>query len=367
MDVEGTDRRSSPVPFPTPQVPVIGAPMAGGASSPELVAAVGDAGGLGFLAAGYRTPREVAEQMAATRALTDAPFGVNVFVPSLSPADADRHGLESESRQRDRLAVAAYRRLLEPEAARLGVTLPDEDWGDTDHYDDKLALLESSDDVAVVSFAFGCPGRDVVDRLHEAGRSVAVTVTDPGEAQAAADAGADALVVQGFDAGGHRSTHRVTDTPNLLDHLALLPLLTHHGVPLVAAGGITTAGDTRRALAAGAVAVQVGTAFLLTPEAGTSAAHRMGLTNPHWGSVVTRAFSGRPARGLRNGFVDRLDAYAPAVFPVVDQLTKPLRAAAAREGDLDGVSLWAGSGWRAATEEPAADVVRRLGLLTPPG
>ncbi|WP_168582992.1 nitronate monooxygenase [Gephyromycinifex aptenodytis] len=355
---------SNAVSFQVPRIPVCVAPMAGGPSTPELVAAAGDAGGFGFLAAGYRRPLEVAEQIVRTAELSPAPFGVNLFVPEAAsyPGRAQDHseGDVQGLRRADEVAAASYRELLAEEARRLQARLPSPDWSDTDAYDDKLALLEASHDVSVVSFTFGCPTPDVITRLHEAGRCVAVTVTTTEEARTSVQAGADVLVVQGFDAGGHRGTHRVLDAPNELDHLALVPMLTDLGVPLIAAGGITTAGDTRRALAAGACAVQVGTAFLLTPEAGTSAAHRMALSNPAWGSVVTRAFSGRPARGLRNGFVERFDPFAPALYPVVDQLTKPLRAAAARQGELDGLSVWAGSGWRAAREEPAAAVVARL-------
>lgn len=340
------------VAFPDLPAPVVAAPMAGGPSTPALVAAVNAARGLGFLAAGYQTPARLAEDIRATRDRTQAPFGVNVFVPG-PERTAQERGLEAE-------AVRGYAARLAPEAARLSATLPEPNWDDTDHWDAKITLLAEIDPVAVVSFTFGCPPVAVVDRLHAAGSCVAVTVTTPAEAQAARAAGADVLVVQGFDAGGHRSTHRVTDEPNDLDHLALLPMLSSVGLPMLAAGGITTAGDTRRALDAGAVAVQVGTAFLLTDEAGTSAAYRMGLTDPQLGSIITRAFSGRSARCLANRFALVHGPVAPAVFPQVDQLTKPLRTAAAANGDLDVLSLWAGSGWRAAREGPAGAVVTRL-------
>lgn len=356
------------VELPSTARPVIGAPMAGGPSSVDLVVAVGEAGGLGMLAAGYKAPQLVAEQIAEVRSRTATPFGVNVFVPARSSclpervdsASAATGVADSEGRERaDRVAVAAFRDLLAHDERAAGLALPVPDWTDDDHYDDKIDVLEAAR-VPVASFTFGCPRADVVERLHAVGTSVAVTVTTREEAEVSVDVGADALIVQGYEAGGHRGTHRVTDDPNELDHLALLPMMTDLGVPLVAAGGVTTAGDTRRALSSGAVAVQVGTALLLAEEAGTSAAHRMGITDPRLSSCVTRAFSGRPARGLRNGFVDRYDAYAPAVYPAVDQLTKPLRAAAAHDGDLDGVSLWAGAGWRAAREAPAASIVEGL-------
>ncbi len=283
------------VPFPQLAAQVVAAPMAG-VSTPDLVARVNAAGGLGFLAAGYLTPARLAHDIRATRDRTDAPFGVNLFVPGPARSPVQRH--------HGARAVAQYAALLAPQAQKLGVCLPEPDWQDTDHWDAKLTLLADIDPVAVVSFTFGVPPRPAVDRLHAAGSCVAVTVTNRPEAR--------------------------------------------------------TAGDTRRALAAGAVAVAVGTALLLTDEAGTSAAYRMGLTDPALGSMITRAFSGRPARGLRNRFAVEHRDHAPPVYPQVDQLTKPMRAAAAAQGDLETVSLWAGSGWRAAREEPAEVVVTRL-------
>lgn len=332
-------------------VPVVAAPMAAGPSTPQLVAAVGAAGGLGFLAGGYRSAQQLSEQMTSVRELSSAPFGVNLFVPG-PVGEGGEAALAAH--------VAAYAGALAVDAARLGVSVPEPVWADDDDWEAKIALLTLVDPAPVVSFTFGVPGDDIVADLHAAGSAVWVSVTSPIEGEAARDAGADALVVQGFEAGGHRATHLVAATPNDLDHLALLPLLAPLGLPLVAAGGITTGGDVRRALAAGAAAVQAGTAFLLCPEAGTSAAHRMGLTDPGLGSTVTRAFSGRAARGLANRFAVEHGDQAPAAYPVVDRLTKPLRAAAAAAGDIGGISLWAGAGWRAASEEPAADVVRRL-------
>lgn len=333
--------------------PIVAAPMAGGPSTPALVAAVGDSGGLGFLAGGYQTAAQVSDQITQVRELSSAPFGVNLFVPGVQ----DEPGAAAAEL---RAHVAAYRGALQVDADRLGVALPEPDWSDDDGWGEKIALLTLVDQVPLVSFTFGVPGGTVVEDLQAVGTAVWVTVTDVAEALAARDVGVDALVVQGFEAGGHRSTHRVRDTPNSFDHLALLPLIAEVGLPMVAAGGVTTAGDVRRAFAAGAVAVQVGTAFLLTDEAGTSPAHRLGLSDPALKSVVTRAFSGRPARGLGNRFAAAHAEQAPAAYPVVDQLTKPLRAASAAAGDIGGVALWAGGGWRAAAEEPAADIVRRL-------
>ena len=334
--------------FPTPERPVVSSPMAGGPTTPELVAAVSNAGGLGLLAGGYRTAEDLADQIGRARALTDRTFGVNLFVPT--PIDRDR----------DEKSIQEYAALL-ADFAGPDVQPGTPRWDDRDHYDEKVDVLVG-DPVPLVSFMFGIPGPEVVDRLHGAGSSLMVTVTSAEEARAAVDAGADALCVQGTQAGGHRGTHDVATEPNHLDWQELLPQVQDvASVPLVAAGGIISSEDVAQALGQGAVAVQCGTAFLLTDEAGTSSAHRAGLSDPHRTStVVTRAFSGRPARALVNAFTERMDSVTPAIYPMVNHLTKPVRAAGAAAGDADRVSLWAGAGWREIHSGPAADVVVHL-------
>lgn len=330
-------------------LPVIGAPMAGGISSPLLVAAVSDAGGLGMLAAGYRTPEELAADLVHTRDLTTAPFGVNLFVPH--PVDRARH----------EGAVDSYRAALAPAAHALGVEPGTPSWQDTDHWADKVSLVETLAP-AVVSCTFGVPDAEVVRRWRAVGSEVHVTVTNAAEAIEAAAAGVDALVLQGHEAGAHRGTHDVEAQPALIDHLGLLETIRPAtDLPLIAAGGITTAGDLRRAQSAGAVAVQVGTALLLATESGASPTYRAALRHPELTErVTTRAFTGRVAGAVRNGFVDRYEALAPRAFPVIDQVSKPLRAAAARAGDVHGIHVWAGVGWRACEDRPAAEIVRAL-------
>lgn len=330
--------------------PVVAAPMAGGPSTPELVAAVSEAGGYGYLAAGYKTVDVLREQIAATRALTERPFGVNLFVPT----SLDRAALEP--------MLACYVARLRKVGAPLGVTeLPEPSWDDTDHYAEKVDLLVE-ESVDSVSFTFGVPSSADVERLHAAGSQVVVTVTTAGEARVAESSGADVLVVQGNEAGGHRGSHRPRE---LGQHAPLLTLLDQvravTELPLVAAGGIATSADVSAVLRRGAVAAQVGTALLLTDEAGTSAVHRKALCDSAFDETyVTRSFSGRAARALHNTWIDELDADAPPVYPVVDQLTKPIRAAAVAAGDAQHTHLWAGQRWRATKHGPAAGVVRAL-------
>lgn len=330
--------------LPHPDVPIVAAPMAGGVSTPELVAAVTRAGGFGFLAGGLQPAAGLADEVRRTRDLLGtAPFGVNLMVPGKEPP----------------VDLTAFRRALQPVAERFGVQVPEPVWGVDDDYPAKVEVLVR-DPVAVVSFTFGIPDAGVVQRLHAAGSSLLVTVTNQAEAIAAWAAGADGLVVQGPGAGGHRGTHR----PGLVPDRTPLPRLVAAvsevvALPLFAAGGVSTAAQVEEVLAAGATACQVGTLFLRCPEAGTSAVHRQALD---WEreTVVTRCFSGRWARSLRNVFVDEMDGVGPVAYPQVQQLTAPVRAAAAKQGDAEFVQLWAGTGYREAREVPAAEVVAGL-------
>lgn len=303
------------------------------------------AGGLGFLAAGYRDPEAVEADIAELRARTARPFGVNVFAP---PGPAT-----------DPAAVVRYAAALGAEAERYGAPL-----GPPRHEDDalaaKLALL-AAERVPVVSFTFGCPAADVVARLRDAGAHVWVTATTAAEAEAAAAAGADALVVQGVEAGGHRGSFDDAE-PGDVGLLALLQLVgAAVELPLVAAGGVVTARGVAGALAAGAAAAQLGTALLLAPEAGTSPPHRDALVAAAAPTALTRAFSGRTARGIENRFLREHDAEAPSAYPDVHYLTAPLRAAARERGDADGINLWAGQAYPLARELPAAELVASLG------
>ncbi|RAY10854.1 nitronate monooxygenase [Actinomadura craniellae] len=328
--------------------PVVAAPMAGGASGPDLVAAVAEAGGLGFLAAGYKTAEDVRAEIGRARRATPA-FGVNVFVPP--PQDTPV----------DAAAVAAYRDRLTPEADRLGVALGEPVGGD-DGWDAKLAVL-LADPVPVVSFTFGLPSREVIDALRERGSLVVATVTSPAEARLAS-AVADALCVQGAEAGAHRGSFVDDDSPAspALPLRELLPAVRRvTDLPLIAAGGLATAADVAGVLAAGAVAAQLGTAFLRAPESGTPAPHRAALADPRFtATAVTRAFSGRSARGLVNRFMSEHGPHAPAAYPHVHQITTPLRRAAAARNDPDTMALWAGTGFRQATADPAGEIVARL-------
>jgi nitronate monooxygenase len=325
--------------------PIVQAPLAGGASTPQLAAAVNSAGGLGFLAAGYKTPDAVREDIATLRSLSDTQFGVNVFAP---PAPAP-----------EPTVIEAFARELRGEAERYGAEL-----GDPRHDDDNFAAkleLACQERVPVVSFTFGCPHPRVVKRLHEAGCDVWVTVTNLDEALEAESVGADALVVQGLEAGGHRAYFKDDPDAEDLGLLAALRLIAHRvDLPLVAAGGIADGAAVAAVLCAGAVAAQVGTALMLSPEAGTSEPHRTALAAQR-STRLTRAFSGRQARGIVNRFMRDHDMSAPIAYPDIHHLTSPIRAAARKTGDSDGINLWAGQAHSLARPAPAAEIVGRLG------
>ncbi|NGN65838.1 nitronate monooxygenase [Streptomyces sp. A7024] len=331
--------------------PIVQAPMAGGASCPALAAAVCSAGALGFLAAGYKTPEAMYEEIRQLRALTDRPFGVNVFMPHRgTPEDG---------------ALLSYAEQLAGEATWLEAPLGDPHTGGEDAYDGKIAVL-LDDPVPLVSFTFGCPDRAVLEAFAHAGTLTAVTVTSASEAQAAQSAGADAVVVQGLEAGGHQAAFR-NDPRQDSAGRGLLTLLTEvreavPELPMIAAGGLMRGAQIAAVLAAGAQAAALGTAFLVCPESGAHALHKQAITGSlYTRTELTRAFSGRPARGLVNRFLREHGPYAPAAYPQIHHMTAPLRAAAAQTGDPQGMALWAGQGFGLARELPAAELVELLG------
>ncbi|WP_171055107.1 nitronate monooxygenase [Mycobacterium sp. DBP42] len=326
--------------------PVLVAPMAGGPSTPELAAAGSNAGGLGFLAAGYLTADALAERIDAARGLTTEPLGVNLFVPQPSAGTSEQ--------------IRAYAAELAGEAQRYRVELGTPRF-DVDAWAEKLDVVNDLRP-EVVSFTFGLPSASELARLRGAGITTVGTVTTPVEAQAAVARGVDALVVQGPGAGGHRGTFDPAATPasEPLDQL-LVEVVAAVDVPVIAAGGLVSAEDVAGVRAAGAVAAQLGTAFLLADEAGSSPVHRAALQNPDFTeTVVTRSFSGRYARGLRNRFITEHDAQAPLGYPEIHYLTSPVRKASVAAGDPQATNVWAGTGWRQARTGSVAEIFDRV-------
>jgi nitronate monooxygenase len=329
-------------------VPIVGAPMAGGPGTPALAAAVSNAGGLGFIPGGYVSAERFAEDIAAARALTTGPLGVNLFVPQPSVADW--------------VALDYYADELEGIAEHYQCEVGRPEFGDDDDWERKLEVVLDVHP-ELVSFTFGVPPPDVIRRLGAHGLLVMVTVTSAYEAGVAVAAGADSLVVQGPDAGGHRGTFAPDMEPatdslhDLIDRIHR----THRDIPIIAAGGLGTAEDVAGVLRRGAVAAQVGTALLLSNEAGTSQAQRTAMKNQLFAkTIVTRAFSGRYGRGLENEFIRLLDNVAPLGYPEVNQMTLPIREAATEREDPEGMALWAGTSFRQARTGSVADIVAGL-------
>ncbi|MFF8818980.1 nitronate monooxygenase [Leucobacter sp. NPDC015123] len=328
------------------EYPIVAAPMAGGATTVELAAAAGAAGAFPFLAAGYKTPDALHDEIFALRTGT-SDFGVNLFVPG-------RPRVNRES-------FAGYARAITDEFRAYGLNPNPDPVDDDDAWGEKLALLRE-DPVAVVSLTFGLPPASEIALLKRAGSIVMATVTSPAEAREAEAAGVDALVVQGPGAGGHSATwdpdRRIADG-STADSLGAAAAASR--LPLVAAGGVEAAADVQDLLANGAEAVAVGTLLLLTDEAGTSETHRRALASGEFDeTVVTRVFTGRPARALRNGFVERHAHEEITAYPAVHHLTRELRKRAGAAGDQDRLHLWAGTGYRKARTEPVAQAIARL-------
>lgn len=328
------------------RLPVVAAPMAGGPTTPELVVAAARAGSIGFLAGGYKSPALLGEQVAAVRAATGT-FGVNLFAPNPVPVDP--------------AAYRRYRDAVRRDAERFGAEVPPEPVEDDDHWRDKVdVLLEHP--VPIVSFTFGLPDAAAVSALHRAGSVLVQTVTSADEALRAVDAGVDVLAVQASAAGGHSGTltpDRIPPEKALRD---LLTEINHAaGLPKIAAGGVVDPAEVAAMITCCARAVMVGTALLLAPEAGTSAAHRAALLGGDRGdTLVTRAFTGRPARALPNRFTAAHHDHAPSGYPALHHLTSPTRKAAAAAGDPEHVNLWAGTGYRHVREQPAARTLTDL-------
>lgn len=336
------------------QYPIVQAPMAGGGSSVALVVESSRAGALGSVGAAYLSPQQILEYAAAIRAATDRPFSVNLFAPLPDPHEVD--------------ASAALAR-LRPFHAELGIDPPvaPAAWSQRERFDAQIdAVLEAA--IPVVSFTFGIPSPATIQRLKDAKTFLIGTATTVDEALQNQRAGMDAVVAQGSEAGGHRGTFAVEYERAMIGTMALVPaIVSAVRVPVIAAGGIMDGRGIAAALALGAQAAALGTAFLTTREAGVPEAHKRAILETSEDRIaITRAFSGRAARGIRNRVMDEFDAHADAIapYPVQNDLTRPMRSAAAKAGDAHYLSLWSGQAPRLARSLGAAELVRALAAET---
>jgi len=333
--------------------PIILAPMAGGPSTPELAAAVSNAGGLGSVGAAYLSGAEIVSLIERTRALTAKPFSLNLF--------AGGYGLPANGNKTvDPGPVIA---IMTEIHSQLGLPKPEVPPMPSFPFDEQVEAVRVSKP-PVFSFTFGLPGRDVIARLQSKGILVLGTATTKEEGRLLAEAGVDGIVAQGAEAGAHRGTFAGSFESSMIPTLQLVREIAALSFPpVVASGGIMDGRDIAQALAAGAAAVQMGTAFLPCPECGASEVYKNALLSVHEDTtIVTRAFSGRPARGLRNDFIQRLAGKEEIILPFPQQnvLTRPMRKQATEKKDLRFLSLWAGTGVARSRRLPAAEMVRAL-------
>lgn len=342
-------------------IPVVLAPMGGGPSTPELAAAVSNAGGLGSLAAAYSSPEKIEQDIARIRELTKRPFVVNLFSPLRQLPIAN--------------GVDAVAQFLRPYHERLGLKAPELPQKPIEDFDQQLEAVAKARPAAV-SFTFGLLPPEAMERLKAEGVYLMGTATTVEEARQLEQAGVDAVVAQGSEAGAHRGTFAVEAEEALIGTVALVPQVADAiKIPVIASGGIMDGRGIVAALALGASAVQMGTAFLACKEAGTSAAYRAALLKAREDqTTLTRAFSGKMARGLRNEYIERWNAsgLAHLAYPWQNAFTQPMRRAAAQAKQPALLSLWAGQGVRMLRETTAeklmldlkTEIKQALGELT---
>lgn len=330
--------------------PIIQAPMAGGGDTPELVAAVCEAGGLGSIGGAYLTPCQILGSAQKVRTLTERPFGVNLFAP-----------MQAAERTDTMAAIS----LVTPFYEELGLPKPDAPKASEFIFEEQLtAALETG--ARVFSFTFGIPPQAVIEAAKSRGMLVMGTATNASEAIELERRGVDAVVAQSAEAGGHRGTFSGDFENGMVGAIALIPLVADSvSVPVIASGGIMDGRGIAAALVLGASAVQLGTAFLTAEEAGIPDTYKEAILRAsETDTRITRAFSGRPARGIRNRFMkafegDRTDdGILP--FPLQNTLTRPVRAAAAKQGRSEFLSLWAGQGLGLARRLPASEIMAAL-------
>lgn len=331
------------------RVPIIQAPMAGGPSSQELVAAASAAGALGSFGFAYTQPDEMKRQVAWVRAKTDRPIGINLFVSPLpSPVDAaaQRGALSAVAHYYTELGLPSPTPVAAPYAPDL---------------DAQLAAVEELRP-RVFTVHLGSLPDKTVKRLKGAGIIVGGSATCVAEAQGLERAGFDFVIAQGGEAGGHRGTYLRDPQDALTGTLALTRLVVRAvKVPVVAAGGIMDGAGIAAALALGAQAAQLGTAFLACPESGASQVHKEALTKTNEDETrITVKFSGKPARGIANRLMTELADAPHLVFPVQNYVTAKLRAASAKAGKPDFVAMWAGQAAPLARALPAAELIAQL-------
>jgi nitronate monooxygenase len=329
--------------------PILLAPMAGSGGTPELAAVVSNAGGLGAWGGGYAKPDEIAAAIRRIRQLTSRPFNINLFAG----------GYQSDRNVDPQPMLDIMRQVH----ARLGLPPPVLPPVPSNPFEEQLAVV-LDERPPVFSFTFGIPSADQIAALKKRGIVVSGTATTVEEARRLAQAGVDAIVAQGAEAGAHRGSFAAPFDAAMIPLAALVRgIRASVTVPVVASGGLMDGRDVAAAMQLGAAAAQLGTAFLPCPESGAPAAYKNALLEAKKDTtVITRAFSGRPARGIANAFIAMMAGSENAILPFRQQndLTRPMRNAAGQQGLADFISLWAGQGVARSRAMPAGELVKTL-------
>ncbi|WP_342415562.1 DUF561 domain-containing protein [Paenibacillus sp. FSL R10-2782] len=330
------------------QYPIFLAPMAGGPTTPELVAAISNAGGLGNLGAGYLTPEQLRSMIREIKQLTVQPFGVNLFVPEQLVESEETIG-----QMADHLNI--YR-------VELGIAQNPAIQKYSESFEEQVQVL-LDEEIPVFSFTFGIPPQDVIQTMKQRGTIVIGTATTIEEAKQLEAAGVDAIVAQGSEAGGHRGTFLKSVSDTQIGTMALIPQIVDHvTIPVIASGGIMDGRGLVASLALGAAAVQMGTAFLACPESGAHTTYKQKILSENEDCTeITRVYSGKAARGIRTEFMNDMHRYPGKIpaYPIQNAMTRDIRQAAAKANNSEYMSLWAGQGLRLATDRSAAATVKQ--------
>ncbi|CDQ20027.1 NAD(P)H-dependent flavin oxidoreductase [Halobacillus karajensis] len=331
------------------QYPIIQAGMAGGITTPGLIAAVSNAGGLGTLGAGYMSPEQMTKAIRKIKELTNQHFGVNIFIPEM-PEVAEKE-------------IEKANELLRPFREELKLKEPEVTKPKTNLFDKQIEII-LEERVPVCSFTFGVPSKQRVHQLKQENIVVMGTATTVKEAIINEENGLDMVVMQGSEAGGHRGTFSGSYDKSMIGTMSLVPQAADHvDIPVIAAGGIMDGRGVLAALTLGAEAVQMGTAFLTSMESGAKKLHiEKILDSIEEQTVITQAFSGKPARGIQNEFITRMAPYEQNLpgYPVQNILTKEIRNEAAKQNRPEWVHIWSGQSVRLSKRQPAGEMIRDI-------
>lgn len=344
------------------QYPIIQAGMAGGATTPELVAAVSNAGGLGTLGAGYMSPEQMRAAIRAIKQMTGNPFAINLFIPEPPEIDGEiSNTVMNQLQQIEREIRGEGQEVKDTLCSADSYFFDEKSYRSTFHEQIQVVVEEN---VPVLSFTFGILDDLYIRQLKEAGITLIGTATHVEEAVSLEAAGIDMIVAQGSEAGGHRGTFAGDPYSSLIGTMALVPLIVDHiAKPVIAAGGIMDGRGIAAAMALGAQAAQLGSAFLLCKESGAHPAYQAAIrSSDERSTIVTRTISGKPARGIRNELIHRLESCLASIpaYPIMNELTKGVRQAAARNSDPQYMSLWAGQAARMGEITGAGDKIEQL-------